>query len=83
VKAFNTVYFKVLESEAHREGDRVGIPLAGDNPDALEQVAALVKDAGFDPVVAGPLAKGQTFEPDTPVYNTAMSGPQVRQALGL
>ena len=83
VKAFNTVYFKVLESEAHREGDRVGIPLAGDNPDALEQVAALVKDAGFDPVVAGPLAKGQTFEPDTPVYNTAMSGPEVRQALGL
>ena len=83
VKAFNTVYFKVLESEAHREGDRVGIPLAGDNRDALEQVAALVKDAGFDPVIAGPLAKGQTFEPDTPVYNTAMSGPEVRQALGL
>src|SRR5262249_21614746 len=27
VKAFNTVYFKVLETEAHRGGDRVGIPL--------------------------------------------------------
>src|SRR5690554_807205 len=30
VKAFNTVYYKVLQSEAHRSGDRVGIPLAGD-----------------------------------------------------
>ena len=36
VKALNTVYFKVLESEAHREGDRVGIPLAGDDREALE-----------------------------------------------
>src|SRR5215831_11077008 len=25
VKAFNTVYFKVLDREAHRKGDRVGI----------------------------------------------------------
>src|SRR5215510_172674 len=30
VKAFNTVYFKVREREAHRGGDRVGIPLASD-----------------------------------------------------
>ena len=32
VKAFNSVYFKTLESEAHRSGDRVGIPLASDVP---------------------------------------------------
>jgi predicted dinucleotide-binding enzyme len=31
VKAFNTVYFKVLESEAHRNGDLVGIPLVSDD----------------------------------------------------
>src|SRR5436190_3047562 len=31
VKAFNTVYFKTLESEAHRKGDQVGIPLASDD----------------------------------------------------
>jgi len=83
VKAFNTVYFKVLESEAHREGDRVGIPLAGDDRDAVEHVAALVRDAGFDPVITGPLAQGQMFEPDTPAYNTGMTGSQVRQALGV
>lgn len=82
VKGFNTVYFKILESEAHRDGDRVGIPLAGDDREAVEQVAALVKDAGFEPVVVGTLAQGRMFEPDTPVYNTGMSGSQVRQALG-
>jgi 8-hydroxy-5-deazaflavin:NADPH oxidoreductase len=83
VKAFNTVYFKVLESEAHRQGDLVGIPLAGDDRDAVEQVAALAKDAGFDPVHIGALARGQAFEPDTPVYNTGMTGRQVRAAFGL
>ena len=78
VKAFNTVYFKTLEREAHRSAERVGIPLAGDDPGALEVAAALARDAGFDPVIVGPLARGKEFEPDTPPYNTGTSGPQLR-----
>src|SRR5437763_1005052 len=31
IKAFNTVYFKTLASEAHRAGDCLGIPLASDD----------------------------------------------------
>jgi predicted dinucleotide-binding enzyme len=82
VKAFNTVYFKTLESEAHRKGERVGIPLASDDPDALETAAGLVRDAGFDPVIVGSLARGRQFEPDTPPYNTGMSGQQLRTLFG-
>jgi predicted dinucleotide-binding enzyme len=78
VKAFNTVSFKTLETEAHRKGDRVGIPLAGDDPGALETAAALTRDAGFDPVVVGPLERGTEFEPDTPPYNTGKSGRELR-----
>jgi hypothetical protein len=78
VKAFNTVYFKVLEREAHRNGDRVGIPLASDDPQALDIAADLVRDAGFEPVVVGPLARGKEFEPDTPPYNTGMSARDLR-----
>ena len=81
VKALNTVYFKVLESEAHREGDRVGIPLAGDDREALETASRLVRDAGFDPVIVGALARGKEFEPGTPPYNTGMSGRDLRQIL--
>jgi 8-hydroxy-5-deazaflavin:NADPH oxidoreductase len=81
VKAFNTVYFKTLESQAHREGDKVGIPLAGDDKNALETAAQLVRDAGFDPVIVGPLARGKEFEPGTPSYNTGKSGPELRKIL--
>ncbi len=81
VKAFNSVYFKVLESEAHRNGDRVGIPLAGDDPGAMEVVAGLVRDAGFDPVIVGALPRGKEFEPGTRPYNTGMSGRQLRSLL--
>ena len=78
VKAFNSVYFKTLLSEAHRDGDRVGIPLAGDDADAVQIAAQLVRDAGFDPVVVGTLARGREFEPNTAPYNTGMSGRQLR-----
>ena len=82
VKAFNTVYFRTLESEAHRRGERVGIPLAGDDLTALDTAASLVRDAGFDPVIVGALVRGKAFEPDTPPYNTGMSGSQLRRFFG-
>jgi predicted dinucleotide-binding enzyme len=78
VKAFNTVYYKVLEKEAHRDGDRVGIPLASDDRDALETATQLVRDAGFDPVIVGGLARGREFEPETRPYNTGMGGQELR-----
>jgi predicted dinucleotide-binding enzyme len=78
VKAFNTVYYKTLESQAHRAGDGLGIPLAGDDRDAMNLVAGLVRDAGFDPVLVGDLARGKEFEPDTPPYNSGMSGRDLR-----
>ena len=82
VKAFNSVYFKTLETEAHREGDRVGIPLSGDDAYALEVASQLVRDAGFEPVIAGALSRGRDFEPGTPVYNTGMTAPQLLEHLG-
>ena len=82
VKAFNTVYFKTLEKEAHRDGDRVGIPLAGNDPKALETAAGLVRDAGFDPVIVGSLARGREFEPNSRPYNTGMSGSELRTLFG-
>ncbi len=43
----------------------------------------LVVDAGFDPVVVGPLARAREFDRGTAVYVTGMSAAEIRGALGL
>ena len=83
VRAFNTVNWEVLGREAGRSGDRIGIPLASDDGPALTVTADLVRDAGFDPVELGPLARAADFDAGTPVYNTGMSARELREAFGL
>lgn len=83
VKAFNTVYFQVLEREAHRDGERIAIPMASDDGRGLAVVSQLVRDAGFEPVIAGALHRGKDFEPQMRAYNTGMTGHDVRRVLAL
>jgi 8-hydroxy-5-deazaflavin:NADPH oxidoreductase len=83
VRAFNTVFWRLLETEAHRDGDRIGIPLAGDDDQAKEIAVRLICDAGFEPVVVGELREARRFDPGTLVYNTGMSGPELKRTLGL
>ena len=57
VRAFNAIAAYNLRSPAHRSGEKLAIPLAADDQGALEVAARVVTDAGFDPVVVGPLAR--------------------------
>jgi hypothetical protein len=79
VKAFNTVHYATLGSEAHRSGDRVAIPLAGDDPGALATASQLVSDAGFEPVGVGGLERAREFDPGTAVWNSGMTGRELRK----
>ena len=83
VRAFNAINFNVLNKEAHRAGERVGIPLAGDDQDALAVASRLVEDAGFDPVVVGPLARAKDFDRGSAVYVKELTARELRQRLGL
>lgn len=83
VRAFSTVMWTTLQSQAHRAGDRIGIPLAGDDEKAVDLAAGLVRDAGFDPVMVGPLSQARRFDPGTEVFDSGMSGREVRAALGV
>jgi len=83
VRAFNTIPYYDLRSEAHRSGDRVAIPLASDDPEALKIASQLVKDAGFEPVVVGPLSRAKDFDFGTPVYARALTADELRRQLGL
>lgn len=83
VRAFNSVGYAMLQSEAHRAGERVAIPLAGDDAEALATAVRLVQEAGFDAVVVGPLARAREFDPGTPVFGKALTAVELRRGLGI
>jgi predicted dinucleotide-binding enzyme len=83
VRALNALSFVQVEREAHRAGEKLGIPVAGDDPAAVKTVVQLVQDAGFEPVVVGGLARAKEFDAGTPVYVKGMTAAQLRVALKL
>jgi predicted dinucleotide-binding enzyme len=83
VRAFNAISYRDLRSQAHRSGELVGIPIAGDDRQALDIAARLVRDAGFEPVVVGPLAKAKMFDVGTPVYTQLLTARELKARLGL
>ena len=83
VRAFNAISAKDLASQAHRAGEPIGIPIAGDDAKALAIASRLVRDAGFEPVVVGGLAKARDFDVGTAVYVKLLTAAQLRQQLGV
>lgn len=83
VRAFNSVYWETLRDEAGRPSPRLAIPLVGDDPAALDLAAALVVDAGFDPLVVGPLVHATTFDVGAPAYDSPQTREELERVLGL
>jgi predicted dinucleotide-binding enzyme len=67
VRAFNAIGSGKLADLAHRQGEPVGIPIAGDDQNALALASRLIKEIGFEPVVVGGLAMGKYLVPRTPL----------------
>jgi len=42
-----------------------------------------VQDAGFEPVVVGPLSRAKEFDVGTPVFGRALTAREMRKVLGL
>jgi predicted dinucleotide-binding enzyme len=65
VAAFQTVPSEVLFGvyEAKRKASRPSLVYCGDDSDAKEVTASLIRDVGFDPVDAGPLRIARYTEP--------------------
>jgi 8-hydroxy-5-deazaflavin:NADPH oxidoreductase len=83
VRAFNAIGYGALASEAHRPGELIAIPLAGDDREALAVAQRLVRDAGFEPVVVGPLSRARDFDVGTAPYDKLMTAAELRHVLGL
>lgn len=83
VRAFNAINARNLANDSNRKEGRWAIPLASDDADALKVAERLVRDAGFDPVVVGGLAKAREFDYGSKVYTELLTAKQLREELGL
>jgi 8-hydroxy-5-deazaflavin:NADPH oxidoreductase len=83
VRAFNTMSYMIFAREANRPDPRLAIPIAGDDPEAVQIAAGLVRDAGFDPVVVGKLADARRFQRGQPGYGQQVSAAELKQKLSL
>ncbi|HEY3306104.1 MAG TPA: NAD(P)-binding domain-containing protein [Candidatus Binatia bacterium] len=79
VRAFNTMNFRRLASNANRPEGRIAIPMAGDDKEALAVASALVRDAGFDPVIIGPLERAKDFAQGAPLYGQEITAQEMQQ----
>src|SRR5450756_2147233 len=66
VRAFNAISYAKLP-EAAKRPERTGMPIAGDDANAIAVASRLVREVGFEPVVIGPLAMGKYLIPGTPL----------------
>lgn len=66
VRAFNAVGAARMAT-AHEEPGRIGMPIAGDDTEAIEIASGLIREAGFEPVLVGGLEMGRYLMPGTPL----------------
>lgn len=66
VRAFNAIGAARMGS-AYKEPGKVGMPIAGDDANALEVASALIKEIGYEPVIVGDAEMGKYLMPGTPL----------------
>jgi predicted dinucleotide-binding enzyme len=80
VKAFNAIRWTSLRDLGqHEGGQRIGIPISGDDQEAKHVVAKLIREIGFEPVDAGGLADGgRKHQPGMPAYGADLRSEELR-----
>jgi 8-hydroxy-5-deazaflavin:NADPH oxidoreductase len=85
VKAFSHIGYHHLLDDSRPEGakDRKAMAIAGDDDADVQQVARIVSDLGFDPVIIGKLSKGKKLEPGTPLFGASVNEVTLKEHAGL
>ena len=81
VRAFNAIGSGRLAQIAHRSGEPIGVPIAGDDPKAIALAESLIREIGFEPVLVGGLAMGKHLVPGTPLAGERTPA-EIRQIAG-
>ena len=80
VRGFNAIGFNRLRELTQAPGQNVGMPIAGDDKEAIAVASTLVKEAGLMPVLVGSLVMGRHLRPGTPLAGE-LTPEQIRERL--
>ena len=80
VRGFNSINYLKLVPAAH-SNPLTALPLAGNDQGALVIASGLVRDAGFEPVVVGPLSRAKDFSDGGPAFLQVLTAQELRQKL--
>lgn len=83
VRAYNSISYKSITTQAHREGDLMAIPMAGDDQEAVQVTMKLIKESGFDPVLVGPLSSAKRFDNRSSMYGAQGTAEELKKGFGL
>lgn len=71
-KAFNTISFRVFQTQAFAQPQRVAVPYAAQDERAKTMTQDLIESIGFDTVYVGTLSETAVMQPDGVVYVKAI-----------
>ena len=77
----HTLSYMIFAREANRPDPRLAIPIAGDDPEAVQVAAGLVRHAGFEAVVVGKLTEARRFQRGALGYGQPVTAAELRQKL--
>lgn len=83
VKTFNHLGYHQLEElpRPTDAADRAALAIAGDDVDAVEIVARLLDDLGFDPLWASTLDESAALEADSPIFGQGLNADEMHRLL--
>ena len=83
VRAFSCVDATEVDASSQRSGDRLCVPIAGDDARAVSCAERLVRDAGCEPLFVGTLASAKQFERGTQAFRANATLPRLKAILNL
>jgi 8-hydroxy-5-deazaflavin:NADPH oxidoreductase len=83
VRAFSAVDATQVEASFKHEREKLGVPLAGDDAEAMQIATQLVRDAGCEPIIVGNLAECKGFDRDGPGWRANTTATDLRRLLRL
>jgi hypothetical protein len=66
VRAFNAIGAARMGA-THEQPGRIGMPIAGDDKEAIKVASRLIREIGYEPILVGGLERGRYLMPGTPL----------------